>query len=317
MKGLIDMRKYLLKRVLYMLLTLFLVATITFFLMKLMPGTPYTNQAKMTASQIEIMNKQYGLDKPIWEQYLIYIFGMFHGDFGTSFQYSNQPVAYLISSRLGASMQLGLQAMIFGVFFGVILGAAAAIKHNTWADTGATVIAIIGKSVPNFVLAILLQYYIALKLGWFPIAGWGQFSNTILPTIALGVGPLAETARFIRTSMVEVLNSDYIELAKAKGLSKFEVVYHHALRNSLIPLVTLLGPYTVALMTGSMVIENVFNIPGIGEQFVKSIMTNDYPTIMGVTMVFSIGLVVVILITDIIYGLIDPRIRLEGNGVNE
>ena len=311
------MRKYLLKRVLYMLLTLFLVATITFFLMKLMPGTPYTNQAKMTASQIEIMNKQYGLDKPIWEQYLIYIFGMFHGDFGTSFQYSNQPVAYLISSRLGASMQLGLQAIIFGVFFGVILGAAAAIKHNTWADTGATVIAIIGKSVPNFVLAILLQYYIALKLGWFPIAGWGQFSNTILPTIALGVGPLAETARFIRTSMVEVLNSDYIELAKAKGLSKFEVVYHHALRNSLIPLVTLLGPYTVALMTGSMVIENVFNIPGIGEQFVKSIMTNDYPTIMGVTMVFSIGLVVVILITDIIYGLIDPRIRLEGNGGNK
>ena len=311
------MRKYLLKRVLYMLLTLFLVATITFFLMKLMPGTPYTNQAKMTASQIEIMNKQYGLDKPIWEQYLIYIFGMFHGDFGTSFQYSNQPVAYLISSRLGASMQLGLQAMIFGVFFGVILGAAAAIKHNTWADTGATVIAIIGKSVPNFVLAILLQYYIALKLGWFPIAGWGQFSNTILPTIALGVGPLAETARFIRTSMVEVLNSDYIELAKAKGLSKFEVVYHHALRNSLIPLVTLLGPYTVTLMTGSMVIENVFNIPGIGEQFVKSIMTNDYPTIMGVTMVFSIGLVVVILITDIIYGLIDPRIRLEGNGGNK
>ena len=311
------MRKYLLKRVLYMLLTLFLVATITFFLMKLMPGTPYTNQAKMTASQIEIMNKQYGLDKPIWEQYLIYIFGMFHGDFGTSFQYSNQPVAYLISSRLGASMQLGLQAMIFGVFFGVILGAAAAIKHNTWADTGATVIAIIGKSVPNFVLAILLQYYIALKLGWFPIAGWGQFSNTILPTIALGVGPLAETARFIRTSMVEVLNSDYIELAKAKGLSKFEVVYHHALRNSLIPLVTLLGPYTVAVMTGSMVIENIFNIPGIGEQFVKSIMTNDYPTIMGVTMVFSIGLVVVILITDIIYGLIDPRIRLEGNGGNK
>ena len=311
------MRKYLLKRDWYMLLTLFLVATITFFLMKLMPGTPYTNQAKMTASQIEIMNKQYGLDKPIWEQYLIYIFGMFHGDFGTSFQYSNQPVAYLISSRLGASMQLGLQAMIFGVFFGVILGAAAAIKHNTWADTGATVIAIIGKSVPNFVLAILLQYYIALKLGWFPIAGWGQFSNTILPTIALGVGPLAETARFIRTSMVEVLNSDYIELAKAKGLSKFEVVYHHALRNSLIPLVTLLGPYTVALMTGSMVIENVFNIPGIGEQFVKSIMTNDYPTIMGVTMVFSIGLVVVILITDIIYGLIDPRIRLEGNGGNK
>lgn len=209
-------------------------------------------------------------------------------------------------------MQLGLQAMIFGVFFGIIIGAIAAIKHNTWTDTGATVLAIIGKSVPNFVLAILLQYYIGLKLGWFPLAGWGDFSHTIMPTIALGVGPLAETARFIRTSMVEVLSSDYIELAKSKGLSRFEVVYHHALRNSLIPLVTLLGPYTVALMTGSMVIENIFNIPGIGEQFVKSIMTNDYPTIMGVTMLFSAGLVVVILITDIIYSIIDPRIRLEG-----
>lgn len=306
------MKKYLLKRVGYMALTLFLVATITFFLMKMMPGSPYANEAKMSATQIKIMNEQYGLDKPVWQQYLIYLFGMLHGDLGTSFQYSNQPVSALIGNRIGASMQLGLQAMIFGVFFGIIIGAIAAIKHNTWADTGATVLAIIGKSVPNFVLAILLQYYIGLKLGWFPLAGWGDFSHTIMPTIALGVGPLAETARFIRTSMVEVLSSDYIELAKSKGLSRFEVVYHHALRNSLIPLVTLLGPYTVALMTGSMVIENIFNIPGIGEQFVKSIMTNDYPTIMGVTMLFSAGLVVVILITDIIYSVIDPRIRLEG-----
>ena len=295
-----------------MALTLFLVATITFFLMKMMPGSPYANEAKMSATQIKIMNEQYGLDKPVWQQYLIYLFGMLHGDLGTSFQYSNQPVSALIGNRIGASMQLGLQAMIFGVFFGIIIGAIAAIKHNTWTDTGATVLAIIGKSVPNFVLAILLQYYIGLKLGWFPLAGWGDFSHTIMPTIALGVGPLAETARFIRTSMVEVLSSDYIELAKSKGLSRFEVVYHHALRNSLIPLVTLLGPYTVALMTGSMVIENIFNIPGIGEQFVKSIMTNDYPTIMGVTMLFSAGLVVVILITDIIYSIIDPRIRLEG-----
>ncbi|KRM19557.1 oligopeptide transport system permease [Ligilactobacillus hayakitensis DSM 18933 = JCM 14209] len=306
------MKKYLLKRVGYMALTLFLVATITFFLMKMMPGSPYANEAKMSATQIKIMNEQYGLDKPVWQQYLIYLFGMLHGDLGTSFQYSNQPVSALIGNRIGASMQLGLQAMIFGVFFGIIIGAIAAIKHNTWADTGATVLAIIGKSVPNFVLAILLQYYIGLKLGWFPLAGWGDFSHTIMPTIALGVGPLAETARFIRTSMVEVLSSDYIELAKSKGLSRFEVVYHHALRNSLIPLVTLLGPYTVSLMTGSMVIENIFNIPGIGEQFVKSIMTNDYPTIMGVTMLFSAGLVVVILITDIIYSIIDPRIRLEG-----
>lgn len=296
-----------------MILTLFLVATITFFLMKLMPGTPYSNQEKMSPQQIKIMNQQYGLDKPIWMQYVIYIFGMVHGDLGTSFQFSNQPVSYLISSRIGASAQLGVQAMLFGVILGIIIGSVAAIYRNTWVDTTATVLSIIGKSVPNFVLAVLLQYYISLKLGWFPIADWEGFSYTILPTIALGVGPLAETARFIRTGMVDVLNSDYIELARAKGLNKFGIIYHHALRNSLIPLVTLIGPYTVALMTGSMVIENIFSIPGIGEQYVKSIQTNDYPTIMGVTMLFCFGLVVIILITDIIYGIIDPRIRLNGN----
>ena len=306
------MARYLLKRIFYMILTLFIVATATFFLMKLMPGSPYTNEAKMTHAQIQIMNEQYGLNKPLWQQYLIYLGGMLHGDLGVSFQYSNQPVSTLIGARLGASMQLGLQAMIFGVVFGIIIGAIAAIKRGTWVDTTATVISIIGKSVPNFILAVLLQYYIGLKLGWFPIAGWGSFSQTIMPTIALGVGPLAETARFIRTSMVDTLTSDYIELAKAKGLSRTQVVRKHALRNSLIPLVTLLGPYTVSLMTGSMVIENIFNVPGIGEQFVKSILTNDYPTIMGTTMVFSAGLVVVLLLTDIVYGLIDPRIRLQG-----
>ena len=296
-----------------MILTLFLVATITFFLMKLMPGTPFTNQQKMSATQIAVVNKQYGLDKPIWQQYLSYMLNAAHGDFGTSFQFSNQSVSYLISSRIGASAQLGIQAIIFGVVLGIIVGSFAAINRNTWIDTLCTVLSIIGKSVPNFVLAVLLQYYIALKLNWLPVAGWNGFNYTILPTIALGVGPLAETARFVRTGMVDVLNSDYIELARAKGMSRFGIVYHHALRNSLIPLVTLIGPYTVALMTGSMVIENIFSIPGIGEQFVKSITTNDYPTIMGVTMLFSAGLVLVILLTDIVYGFIDPRIRLAGN----
>lgn len=307
------MARYLLKRIFYMILTLLIVATVTFFLMKMMPGSPYANEEKMTAQQIRIMNEQYGLNKPIWVQYLIYIAGVFHGDFGVSFQYSNQPVSTLIGSRLGASVQLGLQALILGVILGVIIGAIAAMKQGTWVDSTATVISIIGKSVPNFVLAVLLQYYIGLKLGWFPIAGWGSFSQTILPTLALCVGPLAETARFIRTSMVDTLSSDYIELGRAKGLSRTEVIRKHALRNSMIPLVTLIGPYAVALMTGSMVIENIFNIPGIGEQFVKSILTNDYPTIMGVTMVYSIGLVIILLITDIVYSLIDPRIRLAGN----
>lgn len=307
------MARYLLKRIFYMILTLLIVATVTFFLMKMMPGSPYANEAKMTHTQIEIMNRQYGLNKPVWQQYLIYIGGLLHGDLGTSFQYSNQPVSTLISSRLGVSGQLGLQALIVGVILGVIIGAIAAMNQGTWVDSTATVVSVIGKSVPNFVLAVLLQYYIGLKLGWFPIAGWSGFSSTILPTIALAVGPLAETARFIRTSMVDTLNTDYIELGKAKGLSRMEVIRKHALRNSLIPLVTLIGPYAVALMTGSMVIENIFNIPGIGEQFVKSILTNDYPTIMGITMVYCLALVIVLLVTDIIYGLIDPRIRLAGS----
>ena len=293
-----------------MILTLFLVATITFFLMKMMPGSPYANEAKMTATQKAIMNKQYGLDKPIIEQYITYLAGAAHGDFGISFQYSNQPVSSLIGARLGASAQLGLQALVVGIILGIIIGSIAAMNQGTWIDSTATIVSIIGKSVPNFVLAVLLQYYIGLKLGWFPIAGWGEAAQTIMPTIALSVGPLAETARFIRTEMVDTLSSDYVELGKAKGLSRIEVIRKHTLRNSMIPLVTLIGPYAVALMTGSMVIENIFNIPGIGEQFTKSIMTNDYPTIMGVSMVYCFGLVVILLLTDIVYSLIDPRIRL-------
>ena len=304
------MAKYLLKRIFYMILTLFLVATITFFLMKMMPGSPYANEAKMTATQKAIMNKQYGLDKPVIEQYITYLAGAAHGDFGFSFQYSNQPVSSLIGARLGASAQLGLQALVVGVILGIIIGSIAAMNQGTWIDSTATIVSIIGKSVPNFVLAVLLQYYIGLKLGWFPIAGWGEASQTIMPTIALSVGPLAETARFIRTEMVDTLSSDYVELGKAKGLSRIEVIRKHTLRNSMIPLVTLIGPYAVALMIGSMVIENIFNIPGIGEQFTKSILTNDYPTIMGVSMVYCFGLVVILLLTDIVYSLIDPRIRL-------
>ena len=293
-----------------MILTLFLVATITFFLMKMMPGSPYANEAKMTATQKAIMNKQYGLDKPVIEQYITYLAGAAHGDFGISFQYSNQPVSSLIGARLGASAQLGLQALVVGIILGVIIGSIAAVNQGTWIDSTATIVSIIGKSVPNFVLAVLLQYYIGLKLGWFPIAGWGEAAQTIMPTIALSVGPLAETARFVRTEMVDTLSSDYVELGKAKGLSRIEVIRKHTLRNSMIPLVTLIGPYAVALMTGSMVIENIFNIPGIGEQFTKSILTNDYPTIMGVSMVYCFGLVVILLLTDIVYSLIDPRIRL-------
>lgn len=306
--------KYILKRIFYMIVTLFLIATITFFLMKLLPGSPYANEENLTDAQLQIMNAKYGLDKPIWMQYFIYLGGLVRLDLGMSFQY-NSTVLNLLSSRVGPSFQIGLQALIFGMGMGTLLGLVAAMKQNTIVDTGATFFAIIGRSVPSFVFAVVLQLVFGVIFPILPIALWNQgFISSILPTLALSISPVADSARFIRTEMVEVLQSDYMELARAKGLSRMEVVMKHGVRNALIPLVTIAGPMLVGLMTGSMVIENIFAIPGIGEQFVKSILTNDYPTIMGVTMMYSFLLVVTILIVDLLYGFIDPRIRLTQEG---
>ncbi|MGG5319090.1 oligopeptide ABC transporter, membrane protein [Enterococcus sp. AZ071] len=303
--------KYLLNRVFFMIITLWLIATVTFFLMQLLPGTPYTNQERLSPETIEMLNRQVGLDKPIIVQYGIYLSNLVQGNFGISFQFKNQPVAALLAGRIGPSLQLGVQAIIFGTLAGILLGTISAMKQNTWVDTSSTLMAILGRSIPNFVFAVLLQYVFAIKLGWFPIAKWDGFIYTILPTVALAMSPLADSARFVRTEMVEVLHSDYVELARAKGLSRWQIAFKHGLRNSLIPLLTLIGPLAVALMTGSLVVENIFAIPGIGEQFVKSITTNDYPTIMAVTILYSFMLVVVIFIVDILYGLVDPRIRLS------
>ena len=306
--------KYILKRIFYMIITLFLIATITFFLMKLLPGSPYANEENLTDAQLQIMNAKYGLDKPVWMQYFIYLGGLVRLDLGVSFQY-NSTVLNLLSSRVGPSFQIGLQALIFGMGMGTLLGLVAAMKQNTIVDTGATFFAIIGRSVPSFVFAVVLQLVFGVIFPILPIALWNQgFISSILPTLALSISPVADSARFIRTEMVEVLQSDYMELARAKGLSRMEVVMKHGVRNALIPLVTIAGPMLVGLMTGSMVIENIFAIPGIGEQFVKSILTNDYPTIMGVTMMYSFLLVVTILIVDLLYGFIDPRIRLTQGG---
>lgn len=306
--------KYILKRIFYMIVTLFLIATITFFLMKLLPGSPYANEENLTNAQLQIMNAKYGLDKPVWMQYFIYLGGLVRLDLGMSFQY-NSTVLNLLSSRVGPSFQIGLQALIFGMGMGTLLGLVAAMKQNTIVDTGATFFAIIGRSVPSFVFAVVLQLVFGVIFPILPIALWNQgFISSILPTLALSISPVADSARFIRTEMVEVLQSDYMELARAKGLSRMEVVMKHGVRNALIPLVTIAGPMLVGLMTGSMVIENIFAIPGIGEQFVKSILTNDYPTIMGVTMMYSFLLVVTILIVDLLYGFIDPRIRLTQGG---
>lgn len=306
------MVKYTLKRVLYMLITLFIIASVTFVLMKFLPGTPYRNQEKLSDEQIHMMNEKYGLNDSIPVQYFNYMTGLVKGDLGVSFQLDNRPVSEILGALIGPSVQLALEAMVFGVIFGILLGVIAAMYQNRWPDYTSTFIAILGKSVPSFVFATVLQYVFAAKLQWFPVAGWGTFADTILPAFALAMFPLATAARFMRTELIDVFASDYVLLAKAKGNSRTEVAVKHAIRNALIPLITVLGPLSVALMTGSLVIENIYSIPGIGSQFVSSIQMNDYPVIMGTTILFAVMLVFIILVVDILYGLIDPRIRVSG-----
>ncbi|MBC2192093.1 ABC transporter permease [Listeria sp. FSL L7-0229] len=306
------MVKYTLKRVLYMLITLFIIASVTFALMKFLPGTPYRNQEKLSDEQIHMMNEKYGLNDSIPVQYFNYMTGLVKGDLGVSFQLDNRPVSEILGALIGPSVQLALEAMVFGVIFGILLGVVAAMYQNKWPDYTSTFIAILGKSVPSFVFATVLQYWLGAKLQILPVAGWGTFADTILPAFALAMFPLATAARFMRTELIDVFASDYVLLAKAKGNSRTEVAVKHAIRNALIPLITVLGPLSVALMTGSLVIENIYSIPGIGSQFVSSIQMNDYPVIMGTTLLFAAMLVFVILVVDILYGLIDPRIRVSG-----
>ncbi|WP_462408984.1 oligopeptide ABC transporter permease [Neobacillus sp. Marseille-QA0830] len=308
------MAKYILQRIIYMIITLFIVASFTFFLMKLIPGSPFNNFEKLSEAQQNILLQKYGLNDPVPVQYVTYMKNMIQGDLGVSFQFDNTPVTELLANRVGPSAILGLEAMIFGGLVGILLGVIAALKQNTWVDYTSTFVAVVGKSIPSFIFAGLLQYYISVKLGWLPVMFWKGPEYTILPSIALAMFPLSISARFMRTEMVEVLGSDYITLARAKGASYWQISLKHALRNALIPVVTVLGPLAVSLMTGSLVIEQIFGIPGIGEQFVKSINMNDYPVIMGTNILFAVLFVAVTLLVDILYGIIDPRIRLSGGG---
>ncbi|WP_144509495.1 oligopeptide ABC transporter permease [Bacillus sp. FJAT-22090] len=307
------MAKYIIRRVIYMVITFFLIATATFFLMKALPGSPISSASKLSPSQLAIVEAKYGLDEPVAVQYGKYMVNLVKGDLGNSFQFKNASVTELIIKRLGPSFQIGAQGLVLGVAIGILLGMVAALRQNTIWDYGSTFIAIVGISIPSFVFATYLQYWFGVKLEWFPVALWKDgWMSSVLPSIALAMGPLATASRFIRTEMIEVLSSDYITLAKSKGASGFEVAFKHAFRNALIPLVTVLGPLAAGLLTGSLVIEQIFAVPGIGEQFVKSIMSDDYSIIMGTTLFYSAFLIVVIFLVDILYGIIDPRIRLSG-----
>jgi oligopeptide transport system permease protein len=305
------MIRYVARRAVYMLITLIVIASVTFFISKLLPGTPFADD-KLTPQVRQQLFEKYGLDEPVYVQYAKYMANVAQGDLGNSFYFESRPVLQIIMERLPISMFIGLQAVIFGLVIGLVLGIVAGLRHNTLWDTAAVVLAVLGVSVPSFVLGPILQYWLGLKLGLFPIALFESWMHSVLPSLALSVFVVSTVARFIRTEMLEVMGQDYITLAKAKGLSSLAVIVRHVLRNSLIPLVTVMAPLTVYIITGSLVIEQIFAVPGIGDQFVDSIVVSDYSMILGTTLFFSVMFILALLIQDILYGIIDPRIRVSG-----
>ncbi|WP_071393905.1 ABC transporter permease [Bacillus tuaregi] len=311
------MIKYIGKRLLYMLLSLWAIITATFFLMRLAPGNPFTSEKKLPPEIEANLNAFYGLDQPWYAQYWDYLVRLAKWDFGPSFKYKSQTVNDLISEGFPVSLALGAEAILIAIAVGVLLGVIAALNHNKWADYGAMVVAVFGISMPSFILATLLQYFLAIKAGIFPVALWESPMHTVLPALALAASPMAYIARLTRSSMLEVLANDYIKTAKSKGLSKGVITVKHAIRNAMLPVVSYMGPLSAGIITGSFVIEQIFGIPGLGSHFVTSITNRDYTVIMGITAFYSILLLVCILLVDIAYGLIDPRIKLAGGKKGE
>ena len=312
------MKKYVLKRVLISIFTLLAITLVLFILLQLMPGSPF-NDEKLSIDQRAALNLKYGLDQPIVVQFIKYVINMFSGNFGVSYNISkNTPISQLIQSRLPISIAIGGLAVSLGALVGLILGIVAALKHNTFWDTLCTIISVLGVSVPSYVFALALSYTLGFKLSWFPMlySTKEAFTSSVLPSVALSMFTLASIARFTRTEMLEVLGSDYMLLAESKGISGGPLIIRHALRNSLIPIVTVLAPLIVDLMTGSLVVEKIFSIPGVGSLLVTAIQSNDYNVVISLSFIYSAMYIGIMLVVDILYGVIDPRIRLAKDGNN-
>lgn len=306
-----SMAKYIAKRLLFMLLALWVIATITFFMMHAIPGGPFTSDRQLPPAVEAQLNAKYKLDQPLVVQYLDYMKGLVRLDLGPSFKFEGISVNEFIRTGFPVSARLGGLTIIFCLVVAVPLGIVAALKNNKWQDMLTMFIATIGVTIPSFVIASLLMYVFSLKLGWLPTFGLDSWKGYILPVVAMGGYTLAYLARLMRSSLLEVMGQDYIRTARAKGLSELKVVVRHALRNALIPLITVLGPTVAGLLTGSFVIEKIFAIPGLGQHFVNSISNRDYTTIMGVTIFYAAILIAMTFIVDIFYCLIDPRIKLD------
>lgn len=309
------MAKYILKRIALAIVTIWAVITITFVLMHSVPGNPFaTENRKIPDNIMENLMKKYGLDKPKSEQYIMYLKNIARFDFGESMKQDSETVNQIIARGFPVSARLGVQAILIALIFGPALGAIAALYQNKAPDYISMIISIIGVSVPSFVLGSFFVQFIASKVDWIPIGGWGEFRHTILPSIALALMPLAQFARLMRSSMLEVLGQDYIKTAKSKGISRFAVIMKHAIRNAILPVVSILGTTISNLVAGSFVIEKIFGIPGLGQFFTTSVFNRDYTLIMGVTVFYAMVLITMMLLVDVAYTLIDPRIRLTKEG---
>ena len=313
------MAKYVLKRLGYAVLTLFVLVTLTFFTMQLLPGDPFTGEKKVPEEVLASIKAKYGLDKPVFEQYLMYLGNCLHGDLGDS-MVTKRAVTDVLLGSFSVSFDLGMRALIFAFVGGVLLGIIAAVKRGTPWDTLTMIIALVGVSVPSFIVGSFLQFLLGLKLPqWtgvklFPVTGWNGFASTVRPTFAMGFGSLATISRLMRTSMLDVLGADYIKTARAKGISNKRIIWRHAVRNAIMPVVTVLGPITAGILTGGFVVENIFAIPGMGKYFVQSVQQTDYFLISGTTILYGGLLIACNLVVDLVYGFIDPRVKLGKEG---
>ena len=301
----------LLKRLVHAVIVVWIVATLTFVLLRLAPGGPFDSERKLPPEVIANLEAKYHLDEPILQQYLRYLVGIVRGDLGPSYKYLDRGVTDIIRDTLPTSVLLGGLALVFALLISFPAGLLAAYYRDSVIDRCCMFLATLGISLPNFILGALLIWFVALQLGLLQVGRWSDWSTTILPTITLGAAPAAYLAALLRSTLIESFNEDFVRTARAKGLKESVVVMKHAFFNSLIPVLTVVGPLTAALLTGSFVVEYVFAIPGMGRFFITAVTDRDYTMIMGVTLVYTVLLVSANLIVDLLYGYVDPRIRTE------
>lgn len=313
-----NMLKYIAKRVAIAVITLFAITLFLFILMQFLPGSPF-NDEKLNETQKALLYAKYGLDQPMLQRFILYVTNLLHGDFGVSYVISmDLPVSQMLAIRLPVTIRIGLQAMVLGVVVGLVLGIVAALHKNSLIDTFATFISVLGFSVPAYVFALLLTYYVGFKMQLFPMrySNADPVGSSILPTISLAMYIIATMARYARGEMVDCLNTDYIKLAKAKGIPQWKITIRHALRNTLVPVITVVAPLMIGIITGSVVVEQIFGVPGLGQMLLLGVQNNDYNVISAVALIYSFLYIVIMLVVDILYGLIDPRIRVAGGGQN-